>query len=555
MRTLRNTLHDLEAGDLRIIAARWGIEAESPAGGALGDQLAAWILQPDNLAEFIAGLTDGDLAALDALRRHAGRLPLADAERKFGTWRRMGPARRDRVQPHLNPAGPLESLGYTGLIGRAFADGPAGAQEFVFLPTDLLPLMPAVSADPLAVSPAADPIFVMTASASAVEDLVTLLAALRRRSLRSLAQAASWSEPIRPFLLRPEAASLLLTLLLENGVLSDAPHRPQADQTRRYLQSLQEDGRRPQTDWVSSKRWNDLSQVPSLICETRDWPGDPARTRQALLEQLGGLPAGRWFDLDSLVQAIRDERPGFQRTAGEFEAWYLRDRESGEFLRGFEHWDAIEGALVRFVVCGPLHWLGAADLGSVAPDQRATRFRLTASLTEFAAPASPQPSPRARLDPEGQIDAPLGMPPAHRYQLARFCDWDGRGSTGFTYRLTPSAIRLALGQGLRPPQVVALLESVTGQPLPPQLQQALARMSKGGPAPHLEQDLVLRLADARLLEELLASKSTARFLGDRVGRDGVVVRSGEWPRLRAAAAKMGILIDGLETTSGSRRRH
>jgi hypothetical protein len=546
MRTLRNMLHDLEPGERRIIAERWGIEEDDPAGAPSGDRLAHWMLQPDNQAELLAGLTDGEAQVLAALRRHAGRMPLAEAEHKFGDWRRMGAARRDRLQPHRNPSGPLESLGYSGLIGRAFADAPGGAQEFVFLPSDLLPLLPPLPADPLALSPAAEPGRVLPAPASCAEDIVTLLAALRRRGLRSLDQAAAWCDPILPFLLCPEAATLLITLLVEAGALSAAPHRPQAEQTGHFLQSLHEDPQRPLADWRSSRRWSDLSQVPSLTCETQAWPGDPLATRQALLEVLDLLPRGVWLDLTVLVQAIHDERPGFQRTAGEFDAWYLRQRQSGEFLQGFEHWDEVEGALIRFVVCGPLHWLGGADLGFAASGA-ADRIRL-------CAPALPHGFSAARIHADGAIEAPLGMPPAQRYQLARFCDWEALGPTGFTYRVTPSALRLAHAQGLRSPQVVAVLESASGQPLAAHLQRALLRAGSSPSSPRLEEELVLRLPDSLQLDALLSSKGTASMLGDRVGKDGIVVRAGEWQRLRAAAARMGILIDSPRPKPAGRRR-
>jgi hypothetical protein len=547
MRTLGNTLHDLEPGERRIIAERWGIEQDDPAGGLSSDRLAHWMLQPANLAEFLAGLTDGEAEVLAALRRHAGRMPLAEAEHRFGDWRRMGAARRDRLQPHRNPSGPLESLGYSGLIGRAFADAPGGAQEFVFLPSDLLPSLPALPANPLALTPTADPGRVQRATASSAEDVVTLLAALRRRRLRSLEQAAAWSDPILPFLLCPQAGTLLITLLVEAGVLSAAPHRPQAEQTGQYLQSLYEDPLRPLTGWRSSRRWSDLSQIPSLTCETQAWPGDPLATRQALLEILDRLPRGVWFDLTALVQAVQDERPGFQRTAGEFDAWYLRHRQSGEFLRGFEHWDEVEGALIRFVICGPLHWLGGADLGSAASGAASDRFRLCASPPAQGISA-------ARITPEGSIEAPFGMPPAQRYQLARFCDWEARGPTGFTYRLTPSALRLAHEQGLRSPQVVAVLESASGQTLAAHLQQALLRADTSTSSPRVEEELVLRLPDSRQLDALLSFKGTASLLGDRVGEDGIVVRPGEWQRLRAAAAQMGILLDSPRPKPAGRRR-
>ena len=546
MRILRNMLHDLEPGELRIIAERWAFEPETISGAPSADRLAGWMLQPDNLAEVLAGLTDDEGQLLLALRQHTGRMPLDEAEHRFGAWRRMGAARRDRLQPHRYPLGPLESLGYTGLIGRAFADAAGGPQEVVYLPSDFLPLLPALPVEPLALLPAPEPSSEISASPWSAEDSVTLLAALRRRGLRSLDHLDEWLAPIQPFLLCPDSTRLLITLLSELGVLSEAPHRPQADQAGRFLQSLQDDPHRLLADWKSSRRWGDLSQVPSISCETRTWPGDPVAARLALLEILDRLAPDVWYELSALVGAVREERPGFQRTAGEFDSWYLRHRESGEFLRGFEHWDAVEGELIRTIVCGPLHWLGAADLGRAPKAAAPDRFRLhQPGLTPSAS--------GAKIEPDGRIDAPLGMPHPQRYQLARFCSWESRSSMGFTYRLTPSALRLAQGQGLRPPQIVAILEAASGQPLVAHLQQAVLRTDLSA-IPQVEAEYLLRIPQARQLEALLASKETARLLGDRVGKDRILIRPGMWERLQAAAARMGILIDGPTAEGSARRR-
>ena len=35
------------------------------------------------------------------------------------------------------------------------------------------------------------------------------------------------------------------------------------------------------------------------------------------------------------------------------------DVESGQYLSGFESWDLVEGRLLRFLIEGPLFWLGA----------------------------------------------------------------------------------------------------------------------------------------------------------------------------------------------------
>jgi hypothetical protein len=546
MRTLRNTLHDLEPGELRIIAERWGLDEEAASGAPSSDRLAAWMLQPENLTEQLTALTDGEVQVLDALRRNGGRLALDQAERRFGAWRRMGAARRERLRPHDGPTGPLESLVYTGLIGRAFADTPGGAQEFVFLPSDLLPRLPEHPAEPVWLTPAAEPAQVVAARSASAEDCVTLLAALRRRPLRSLDHLDTWIEPVRAQLFCPEAAGLLVALLSESGALSPAPHHPQAEQAGHLLQSLHAERQRLLVKWSESSRWSDLSQVPTLACETPTWPGNPLAARKAVLGILDRLPRGVWYDMAALVQWIRRTSPDFQRTSGEFEAWYLRHRATGEFLRGFEHWEEVEGALIRYLVCGPLHWLGAADLGHPAVGSPPDRFRLVH-------PPEPPPPASAEVNAEGVIRAPAGMVPAQRYQLARICEWEAREEAGFVYRLTPSVLRLAFGQGLRREQVIALLEAAIGRPLPPHLEQALLRTDPDKP-PYAEAGLVLHFPDEHMLEALRSSKEAARLLGERVGKNAVLVRPGSWERLRALAARMGILLDGPPTTPGSRRR-
>ena len=38
-------------------------------------------------------------------------------------------------------------------------------------------------------------------------------------------------------------------------------------------------------------------------------------------------------------------------------SWYIRN-DAGEYLSGFESWDAVEGSLIEFYIAGPMHWLG-----------------------------------------------------------------------------------------------------------------------------------------------------------------------------------------------------
>ena len=43
-------------------------------------------------------------------------------------------------------------------------------------------------------------------------------------------------------------------------------------------------------------------------------------------------------------------------------SWFIRREGSEQYLRGFAHWEAVEGELLRYMIAGPLHWLGVTDI-------------------------------------------------------------------------------------------------------------------------------------------------------------------------------------------------
>ncbi len=74
------------------------------------------------------------------------------------------------------------------------------------------------------------------------------------------------------------------------------------------------------------------------------WENDPLRARQTVLGFLSSIPAETWWSMGSFMAAIKQRNPDFQRPAGDYNSWFIRDKGSGEFLRGFEHWDEVDGA-------------------------------------------------------------------------------------------------------------------------------------------------------------------------------------------------------------------
>jgi hypothetical protein len=141
MPTLSESLQGRDLGDLLIIAELWGIELDAPDVRTGLARLVPAMLDQNLVEEVVNALSDDSLTVLEELVRRS-RQPWAGFIRRYGELREMGPARRDRERPHLQPISPVEALWYRGLIERAFFDTPAGAEEFAYIPDDLLALLP-----------------------------------------------------------------------------------------------------------------------------------------------------------------------------------------------------------------------------------------------------------------------------------------------------------------------------------------------------------------------------------------------------------------------------
>jgi len=559
MPTLAVALQDQDPGYLRIVAALWGLDLRRGSAAMLAGELSRAMLDPGLLSEIIDGLPPLAYAALEAVQRNEGRLPLADLTRKYGPLRQMGPGRRDREQPWRNGPSALEALWYRGLIARSFLDTPAGPQEFGYIPDDLLAQLPATEAGPETITPkpATQLEQVWPTADWAVDDLVTLLAALRRRPPAANSLSAERVEGLVPFLHQPTSIQLLVSCLVEKGVLPGDKLKPDPEAVRELLDSNRCDILdRLRRTWTGTKRWNDLAHIPHLRVAQGGWPNDPLVSRQAILEFLGQVAPGEWWDLAGFIQSVEDIRPFFQRPAGAFDSWYLQDTRTGAFLRGLGHWHAVEGALIHGLITGPLHWLGMADLGSTGSDGPIVAFRLTPAFAALSRPVSSSPpstpeiGAQVILRPDGLITVPRLAPPVVRYQIARFCAWEARGSEVYQYRLTPDSLRAASEQGLQVGHARAILSSASETELPQSLSRALDRWAERGTEARLERLLVFRVGQAAVLEELRTNRATNRFVREVLGPTSACVAERDWRKLCEAAARLGILIEPPGHSSG-----
>ena len=538
MPNLAESLQGRDLGHLRIIAEFWGIElAEDDFKEALLRVTTAMLSSP-GVNELLNGLSQAEKEALTDLARHSGRLAWAHFTRLHGELREMGVAKRDRDMPYKQPVSAVEALWYRGLVAKAFFDTPAGAEEFAYIPDDLLKHIHLVTPEETArlgrqafateyaqVAPARDHI---------LDHACTLLAALRLGISLPGPFAGQVGEELTP--------AILNSLLAASGPL-DTSGMPVPEPARVFLEARRGEALvQLVSSWKHSAQFNELRMLPNLSPEG-NWKNDPLSTRLRMLGHLATIPPGTWWSLDSFIDALKRRNPDFQRPAGDYDSWFIRDTRSGEFLRGFEHWDEVDGRLVRFLITGPLYWLGVLDLASPEGSQQVSAFRLSCWAQDLLAGRPPRGLPVENEAVIARSDARLIArrltPRRVRYQLARFCEWGKETSDEYQYQLTPGALTHARKQGLSVSQLLALLNQHS-KAVPPSLVKALERWDKNGSEARMEKSIILRVASVEVMQ-LLRNSRADRFLGELLGPTITTIKPGAAQKVLGTLAELGYL--------------
>lgn len=563
MPTLVRAFVDYDVDLLHVIAAQWDIDLTTNDRAPAAEELAQGMAQPDAVQATWVRLGAEAQAALAELLANGGELPFSQFTRRFGELRAMGPARREREKPWLNPDSITEALYYRGLIVRVFEQVPAGTQEFIAIPAELVDLLPRtpVRAERPAPSYAVTPPRTLPdGHPTAPDDMATLLAYLLVRET----DAREWleckpDERIDRYLRRPAEPAyraLLTQLAYDLGLVYDGPPpvrvthvnrdaaRPWLDAPRSHqLRSLAE-------AWLASNTWNDLVYTPGL--EAEEWPATPIAGRRVLVEMLGEMPAGEWWSVSDFAERVREINPDFQRPGGDYAGWYLRDAYTGTILQGFESWNAVEGAMIRFILQGPMHWLGLVRAGYGAFEL--TPFGL-AVQGRADWPLTPDRDARARVDPQGLIIVPVAASRYDRMQVARFSAWisapapspyapggSSRDDAAYVYRLTPQAISRIVEEGVSiPSHIIPFLQRFSGHSLPPNVVKMLENWHEEPREVIVHDVVILSTRDLGAYQKIRENARVNRWLGKQIGPHAHIVKREDMPALLNALREMGVL--------------
>ena len=551
MTDLRQSLIKSEFSHLKVVAEKWELPFDAPDARQGLDLLVDSLFASQKLAELDNILTVDKVQALVWLDDRDGRDVWDHFARQFGEIREVGAGKLDRERPDLAPISAAEGLWYRALIARGFFESESGLLEFAYIPDDIrelaLPLL-----NPERKETSEETFLCRVAVPKETEERQLTSIFILDHVCTILAGLRMGQDPVEhlPGVTDPERSFYQMLLVLAD--LLDAKLSTLPENLRRYYDLTEPEALlKLWKTWLVSGTHHDLTMVDGIQVEGVP-ELDPIPIRERLIAPLKDLDPQVWWSMESFISQLKERSPDFLRSAGEYEAMFIKDEESGAFLTGFSSWDTVEGELIRYILTGPLHWLGLIDLAGPAEDNRPLAFRLGKLFQDFIGGDAPD-LPTEKPDPiqirsKGEIRVTMDVAHKVRYQIARFCEWGSYKADAYYYFITPASLTRAEKQGLKVSHLLSLLKNHT-KAIPPNVMAALERWYKQGIQASISQKTIMRLGSPAVLKALKKSPAE-RYILEQLGPTVVIIKEGSEEKIAQALVELGFFV-GIEDQTGS----
>ncbi|HYO87757.1 MAG TPA: helicase-associated domain-containing protein [Candidatus Limnocylindrales bacterium] len=560
-------LRETEPGLIPGLARVWGLKEESADRDELLKALAAAMEDPERVVAVWSQLNAEQRSAIQILYHTPTRsMPAVHFVRVAGDIRHMGSDEIARQNPLQRPQSHAEALYYRGLIGLRRENADTGLRTVLFVPGALAALLPIneTSYDKTdddesfsggAQVPTIEPLEedeledVRTADTSIVDDMTTLLAFLRLEApaLEDGHLPQEVMARLEPFLLLSGAERMRFMLALAHAAgLIDLGNRaaPRSVEARRWLNLPRQGQVRQLAEAWQASDIIDLAHVHGLHIDHNAGTFhqyDPRAVRAMVLKLiLAQIPVADWWCLSDFITVVREDNADYQRPNGDFNSWYIQDDEQKP-LRGIESWEQVDGALLEYLIIGPLFWLGLADQ---AEDAARLNAYGRAFMGQAAWPLAQEQAEPLEVGVDGLIVLTRKALRFDRFQVARFSTWLADGDP-YRYRLDANGLERAAAQGISLDQIRDFLaKRAPGGELPVSVLQFLDQWRHGAKASvTLEQALLLRTTSEVVLDQIFEEPDLRRYLGARVGPMAVLVRPDQWQALQLALGERGIRLE------------
>lgn len=536
---LKTTLANYDLDFLKRIARRWGVEISTRDTESARADLKAGMADEQRFKQMWETLDEATQIAWASLARSGGKLPWLEFSRAHGEIRDFGPARREREEPDLSPISAAETLWYSGLAGRAFLKTAGEPIEFFYIPDEILTFasIQAGGVDQIQLRPATSqqPKYQHKTSGAILDHLTDMLAALRMQREIQHSVFEAWGMP-RQF----------LSLLLQESGLVNNDLQLVPDALKSFFSARRGAiHARIFQVWLESGEINDLRMLPGLKFEGT-WKNNPRPPRNLLISLLSRLDAKTWWSISSLLAGVKDKQPDFQRAAGDYDSWFIRQEGASTYLSGFENWDKVEGALLAHLLSGPLHWFGVVHLAASTAEGRSTAFQLSDGMLPLLSGLTPEigvsENHEIKIKDARHITIPNQTSRLLRYQVARFCELVSVNQKESHYAITTNSLNSAAEQGLQLSQLMQLLEKEGGAEIPDSLRKMARRWSSQGKEAVISKVSLLRFQDAAACAEFNRF-AAGRFTLEELNPRTLLITERQKEGVIRVLNELGILVD------------
>ncbi len=291
-----------------------------------------------------------------------------------------------------------------------------------------------------------------------------------------------------------------------------------------------------------------------------------AAFRSQVLHLLANLPNNCWFSLDELTNIMQPFWPRFDSLAWSPTTFYRHDTqphwyltENGRNLDSAKNkadWHIAQGAFIRHIIQGPLHWLGLADLSF--EHGRLVAFRLHglndlyfdkvesiplaqgAELGDTTAVAPTTPAEAVTIqDMMIVVDPTAVSAQTHNYldSIAVLQDAD---AARFVYQLHATAVHQAFEAGQTLSQILDGWEKWLSVPIPAPIERQLTAWWEAyGQVRLYENVTIIEFGDNYALTEMKAATSLAQHLIAEISPSLVIIPASAVNTLVAELEKAG----------------
>ncbi len=268
--------------------------------------------------------------------------------------------------------------------------------------------------------------------------------------------------------------------------------------------------------WQEDRKWAEPATYGTIYW----WNSDLTGGRKRLVNHLLELQVGQWTQMEAFLRKIHLTEPFIIWSQDE-----LVRRFGLRALQGFRsQWFNIEGRIVADMLKTMLYWLGAVELGR-DKQKRLLSFRVTeegrALLDPQSAAEMPQPAKTLIVQPNYEA---LVLHPESRvlWDLMRTADLV-RHDRVSVYVLNKESILRAIEAGLSPEQIKGFLNANTNKGLPQNVAHSIDDWSRLVKRANIRRVTLIEVADAAILDEMMASRKTRRFVEQRLSATTAIV--------------------------------